>query len=243
MHAANSYLSSIGKLASGSILSESERTALGFRLRDDARDYYQSALTSFVDGIRSLSHGFFTWSTVKFYYSVFYALRCRLALSGECIFYDGSKPRYITTASGAKVSSLKGTTHKCVLSRFAASFPNDFFLSQDIGTEKPLQWLMERREEVNYASSRFSEPGSPDFLSFAARTEIRQMLGAYSADNLYVHDPDHAMVAFPFRLIKDLRERLRVSNVEPLVQLETDFLVASTRDRAGIVTALSSLIC
>jgi hypothetical protein len=219
-----------------------ERSALELRLREDAKDYYQSAVVSFVDGLRSIPAGFCSWATVKFYYSAFYSLRSRLALSGECIFYDGTKPRSVSVVPGAVVTALNGTTHKCVLARFASAFPYDSFLSQEIATCKPLEWLVDRREEVNYKQSRFSEPAYSAYLSYAAKTDARKMLSAYLSDDVYIHDPDHALVAFPFRLLVDLRRRLNSLGLDPLVQNEIDFLATQMRDRTGSITALASLL-
>ncbi len=75
-------MNAIGKMAPDSILSPSEREELKKRLLLDAGDYYQSALVSLVDGLRSIPSSFYSWSTVKLYYSVFYALRARLAIAG-----------------------------------------------------------------------------------------------------------------------------------------------------------------
>jgi hypothetical protein len=242
VHAANAYLASIGKLSIGSVLDPMERGALELRLNEDAKDYYQSALVSFVDGLRSIPLGFFSWATVKFYYSVFYALRSRLALGGECVFYEGKSPRTISIVPGSVASGLKGTTHKCVLGRFSVAYPFDSFLSQEISAIKPLDWFVNHREEVNYIQSRFSEPISPDYLSYAARTGARQMLSSYLSDDVYIHDPDHAMVAFPFRLLIDLRSRLLNRGLKPLVQSEVNFLATNTRDRNGAITAVASLM-
>lgn len=241
MHAANQYLSSIGKLAVGSVLSTSERQNLELRLREDAKDYYQAALVSIVDGLRSISDGFFSWATVELYYAVFYSLRSRLALSGECVLYEGHSPRLMTTAAGAVVSKLSGNTHHCVLKHFSRTFPLDFFLSQTIELIEPLVWLEDRRTDVNYRNSRFCEPVPPTFLSYAAATDRRQMLGGYLIDDVYVHDPDHAMVAFPFRLVVDLRSRLTAQGLVPLQQAELEFIQSKMTDRIGRITAMSSV--
>jgi uncharacterized protein (UPF0332 family) len=231
----------IGKIALNSILNSSERQGLEVCLLEDAKDYYQAALVSLVDGLRSISSGFYSWSTVKLYYSVFYALRARLAIEGECIFYDAGKPRYVNVSPGCLVRKLAGTTHKCVLDRFAISFPHDYFLSQEIATKDPLTWLMEKREEVNYRVPRFSEPDAPSHLKFAANTSLRLMLGAYQTEDVYIFDQDHAIIAFPFRLMLDVRSRLHRLGISPLRILEIEFLLECTKDRSGLITAMGPL--
>jgi uncharacterized protein (UPF0332 family) len=242
VHSANSYLKASGKLEPDSVLNAAERRKLETLLREDAKDYYQAALVSLIDGLRSISSGFYSWSTVKLYYCTFYALRARLAVSGECIFYDQSKPRYIDVSPGCLAKKLAGNTHKCVLDRFSLSHPNDFFLSQDIASRRPLDWLMERREEVNYKMSRFSEPGAPEHFKFAETTDVRRMLGSYQLDDVYIFDPDHAVVAFPFRLMLDLRIRLSNVGVSPLAEHEIEFLSKNSKDRSGLIAALNPLL-
>ena len=112
MHTANQFLGSVGKLAHGSVLTQAERENLRLSLIEDAKNYYQSAAVSLVDSLRSISSGFYSWSAVKLYYSVFYALRARLAAAGECIYYDSGKPRYTTVNPGFHAVKMNGNTHK-----------------------------------------------------------------------------------------------------------------------------------
>jgi hypothetical protein len=242
VHSAGAYLNRVGKAVTGAVLSPSERQGLELCLLEDSKDYYQSSLVSFVDGLRSIKVGFYSWATVKLYYSVFYALRARLALSGDCIFYEGTKPRFVNTSAGSSVLKLKGNTHKCVLDRFAEAYPYDLFVSQDIASIPPLDWFMERREEVNYNLPRFSEPDPSLYMTYASSTDLRQMLSSYLNDAIYMHDPDHALVAFPFCLLVDLRLRLLNKGLRPLNQSELEFLTGHMRDNAGTITAASSLL-
>lgn len=242
MHLASEYLQSIRKLSVSSSLTNLERQILGLRLNEDACNYYQSALVSFVDAITSTTNGFYSWATVKLYYAVFYALRARLALAGHCIFYENGKGRLVSTSLGSQITkSSSSSTHKTVLSCFEVHFPNDFFLTQEIDAVSPLKWFIDKREEANYKQGRFSEPIAPEHLSFAARMKVRQMLIAYSAEDLYVHDKDHAIVAFPYRLLLDLRGRLLSSGLRPLGQSEVDFISVHMRDKTGVITAALAL--
>lgn len=243
MHRASEYLQSINKTGLGSVLSPIERQLLESCLHDDACSYYQSSLMSFIDALSSIPEGFYSWATVKSYYSVFYALRARLALAGQCVFYDGTKGRLLGTSAASFVSNVNTpSTHKTVLSRFSSLFPNDFFLTQEIDDESPLLWLVGKREEANYKQARFSEPFAPNHLNYAATTDVRQMLNAYLSEDLYVHSKEHAIVAFPFRLLIDLRKRLSNQGLQPLGQSEIDFLSRHIMDRTGVITAANSLL-
>ncbi len=242
MHAGSTYLSTIGKAASHAVLSAAEAQSLQLALNGDSNDFFQSGVVSFIDALRSIEKGFFSWATVKLYYSVFYALRSRLALAGDCIFYVAQSPKVVSARAGSVASNLKGTTHKAVLGRFKHNYPGDYFLSQDIAGRSPLDWFIDRREETNYTFSRFCEPNAPSHFEFAKNTNTRKMLSAYCADDLYVFDEQHAMVAFPFKLLRDLRVRLASNNLSPLQVAETEFLRASLRDRAGHLVSIDALL-
>jgi hypothetical protein len=242
MHAGVSYLTTIGKAANHATLSASEAQSLQLALKSDSKDFFQSGVVSFVDALCSIEKGFFSWATVKLYYSVFYALRSRLALGGDCIFYVVKSPRVLSAKPGSVTTNLTGTTHKAVLSRFRHNYPGDYFLSQDIGGSPPLDWFIERREETKYTSSRFCEPNAPSHFEFARGSNTRKMLSAYTTDDLYVFDEQHAMVAFPFKLLRDLRVRLAANNLSPLHTAETEFLKASIRDRSGPLVSVDTLL-
>ena len=242
MHAGARYLTAIGKAINHATLSAPEADMLKLALNDEAQDCFQSSMVSFVDALRSIQSGFFSWAAVKLYYSVFYALRSRLALADDCIYYVGRSPRVIAARAGGNTVNLQGTTHKAVLDRFSRQQPRDYFLSQPIEGCSPLDWFTERREQTNYTASRFCEPDTPNYFEFARSTTTRKMLCAYTADDVYVFDEQHAMVAFPFKLLRDLRDRLRSQGLSPLVTSEVDFLRGSLRDHSGPISVAEVLL-
>ncbi|SEB70926.1 hypothetical protein [Terriglobus roseus] len=238
MHAANNYLYGIGKAVRQAVIDNSEAQALGLFLLADANDYFQSAAVTFFDALRGIELGYFSWATVKLYF-VFYSLRARLALNRECIFYAGHSPLALEASDNASPVKLSGTTHKAVISRFSSRFPNDYFLSQDIGGKPPLDWLMALREDANYRNSRFSEPVAPSHLTFAATNDLRKVLTAYTTDDVYVFDEQHAIVAYPFKMLKALRQAMPSA---PLAFNEADFLRQSLRDHEGNQATLECLL-
>jgi hypothetical protein len=223
-------------------LSDAEALALALALQIDAKDYFQCGVISFVDALCSIERGFYSWATVKLYYAVFYALRARLALSGDCIFHVVTKPKVISARAGASTAKLPGNTHKAVLKRFQTIHSSDYFLSQDIAGEDPLDWFVDKREDANYRSARFVEPDIPPYFEFARHTPIRQMLTAYLSDDVYVFDAEHAMIAFPFKLLRSLRASLRVDGLSPLLPSEIDFLKEKLRDRAGDILSAETIV-
>lgn len=76
MHHATAYmqniLSRVGKPdVVSAVISHVQATTLTSHLFQDAQSYYYSSWVTLVDGLRGLHAGFYTWATVKLYYSVF----------------------------------------------------------------------------------------------------------------------------------------------------------------------------
>src|SRR5271165_3456474 len=136
-------------------------------LGKDAFEYFYSASISTASALSSIALGYFTWATVKLYYSDYYLLRGILALSRLCVFYEGSKPRTLV-AGALEVAKAPGggsrrnaTTHGVVIEAAKTHLSHIAAFSQDIGSVHPLDWIREKREEANYGHSRFSEPEAP----------------------------------------------------------------------------------
>jgi hypothetical protein len=91
--------------------------------------------------------------------------------------------------------------------------------------------------------ARFCEPTIPPHLGFAAQTSRRKMLAAYLSDDVYVFDEEHAIVAFPFKILRDLRSRLGAKGMSPLTTAEIEFLQIASKDQSGRTAGLDSLLC
>jgi hypothetical protein len=211
-------------------------------LLTDAGNYYYSGLISFLDAFLGLDRRLYTWSTVKFYYSVFYSLRCLLALKGHCIYYCNHKPFTCRDIVGSQSTACKGTTHKAVLNLFGQVFAGDLLLSQPISGEPALEWLVNRREDANYGQGRFADPAVPVHFFKVAQLGFRQAMNAYLSDasSLYVFDTDHAMIAYPLAALLRARTELGPQNFQ--VDRERGrFLSALARDKNGRIAGLDRL--
>lgn len=240
MHQAADCLHNLGKAKANASLSSADIIPLRAALIHDAKDYYHSASTTLVEAIVGLDKGFFTWPTVNLYYSVYYALRARLALGNECIFYISHTPYKLIVRPGESARKASGTTHKVVLEAFAKSHSADYLLSQPIDGLSPLDWLMKKREESNYHLARFSEPTPPVHLRFISSGGVRKMVNAYLSDedDLYVFDSDHAILSYPLRVLSDLSRRFSVLDILPQTQAEGAFLAGHCRDNSGQIPSL-----
>jgi hypothetical protein len=240
----------VGTLGSGGTflnrpLTGQEALQLHQLLQIDATNYLYSACVSIGDAAQAIDRALFTWATVKLYYSTFYLLRSQLALSGYALLYDGTKPRTLTCRAGEmpKPISAKGT-HQAVIAYFMKTFPRSPLLSQDVGTDEPFQWLMQRREEANYNVGRFIDPQCPEHFETIVRLGVRRSTSEYVADNsyLYTFDPAHAILALP---IEALKQTVRHTDLDIAANSGVDtrtFFRGLFADRAGPLSGLLQLL-
>jgi hypothetical protein len=150
----------------------------------------------------------------------------------------------IHASAGALVAKVKGTTHEVVLDQFRRLFPGSSFLSQPIDLQPPLEWLRDRREEVNYTNPRFIEPNAPEHFRGVVKIGVRKATLAYLSDNgiTYLFDPDHAMLAFPLMFWRDTVASSRNAGIRDTIAEEISFLTASFSDKNGPLSELIRVI-
>ncbi|WP_024691046.1 hypothetical protein [Pseudomonas tremae] len=244
-HGANAYLAErILTQNIGAPLTEMESWELTSILRLDARKYYQSGLITYLEAIAGLRKRTWTWSAVKFYYSVFYLIRALLALEGvayvsvnkklgwiktqpgECLAKFPPKKSYF--AGGKAEKNLSGS-HGSVLYLLEKNFPNSRLLSQEIDGLYPTEWLMKAREFHNYQSCGFSDPKPSQYfdkyvenLDAHART-----IYAYfnDKDDLYTFTSDHAVISYPTFVIKHVAGRFEQQSTSHRHKTETRALL------------------
>src|SRR5262249_48545077 len=94
-------------------------------------------------------------------------------------------------------------THKLVARRFREQGYPAFMSALDVNGQDPFNWLMEQREYWQYRAARFSDPDIPPVLYEVDMAKVQRLLEEYLAGRigLYLADPDHALLAIPFRLL------------------------------------------
>lgn len=218
-------------------------------LNQDAWGYLYSAAVSIGDAIHGIGRELFSWSTVKLYYAAFYAIRAQLAANSFAVVYhkqpNKATPYGVHVSAGAYPEKQKGTTHGLVLDLYEERFPTSPIITQAILSDKPLQWLIERREEANYKNGCFLEPVMPSFFSGVTQKSMRLTLDAYINDaaHTYCFDPDHAILALPILLFKmALRDVRSVTPGQDFAPNQSDFLQDIYKDQFGATAALKSLL-
>ncbi|MGC1275995.1 MAG: hypothetical protein WBC44_20000 [Planctomycetaceae bacterium] len=215
-------------------------------LEVDAGDYYWSACISVVDGLRAVDAEFFTWSTVKMYYAVFYALRALLAWDGVTVFHVGTTPYWAKATAGAFPVWVPGIgTHQAVLACFRTLNPNSDFVTQPIEfADDGLAWMLEKREDANYNVSRFSEPAIPGYYASIAKLGVRKAVGAYldPKSGVTPFDKDHAVVAFPIAVLAAAAAAANARGGAIVSEDELAFLKRKCRERDAALSPVSRLI-
>lgn len=246
MHQCQNYLKKQGLIdvTPSRPLSSAQANVARSHLAKDASALLYTAAVSIADAIRGLQSEFYTWATIKLYYSVFYSARAGLALNDIALVYEGTKPRTWKLQTGETLSKRRGTTHEVILKEFSDTRQNSFYLSQDIDLEKPLDWLRQQREEANYKSPKATEPNAPPHFQKLSSSGIRLTLSAYlsKSGSQYVFDPDHAMLSFPLLFWRDILAEARGSGFPDIVGDDADFLKEAFRDSAGPLADLHRIV-
>lgn len=190
-------------------LTRHEASVLATKLENDSQKLIYSSLLSIASALTSVEQGYTSWPAIKLYYSSFYAIRAILALSGVCLYYNGKKGLWIESIDGAlsnnAPSNAKGSTHKFVFILYKNKFPRSPLLSQDIDGLAPFDWLMQKREEINYRQPRFIEPSESPLFRLVDKYGIRKLCIQYLEDESYAFDPDHAIISYPIYLMNHIR--------------------------------------
>lgn len=182
-------------------------------LHEDACDLFYKGLISLSESINGFTKRQYSWAIVKGYYSVFYMLRADLALKEiglirhKSIYYleakEGSKP--ITKGAKGPNRVKYGPDHKATINYYVDFFTGtDTLLTQNIEGLNPYEWLMEKREQVNYRERIFNEPNSPEFLAFidseVMAGNIKELIADIFADPfIKAFQKEYAPLAVPIK--------------------------------------------
>jgi hypothetical protein len=102
---------------------------------------------------------------------------------------------------------------------------------------------MSKREHANYGMACFPDPNPPDHFEEVEKYGLRKLLAAYVADksDVYIFDPDHAMLAYPVRVIKNMGAVVSGA-AQSSSESEIVYLRAVSKDPSGPLNQLLSLM-
>lgn len=178
-------------------------------LNEDSKDLFFKGLLSLSEAITSLNRHLFSWATIKLYYSVFYFLKCSLAVRGHAVVRN--KSLYLLTAGKGSKPTKKSADryrndHVGVINIYNEMFENsDKLQSNTIEGENPYLWLMEKRNRTHYREREFHDPFCANFLRLIAehvdKGSLYKLLSSYveDPDFIYCFQEDHACLALPIK--------------------------------------------
>lgn len=223
------------------VLTSQQELTFTSAILEDGKDLYYKGLLSLSEAIQSMNRHLFSWATVKAYFSVYYLLRSSLALNGyaivrnKCLYLipikAGSKPI-------KKLSNRYRNDHLCVINVYSDLYAgSDILQSNDIDGINSYEWMMDRRNQINYRQRQFNDPEPPDFLQLIAKridsNDFDELITTYVGDTsyLYCFQPEHACLALPIRRL--LLTKQDFNNHGITLNL--------TPDRLDLITLLLSL--
>jgi hypothetical protein len=217
--------------------------SIGVFLPLDANDSFYCACVSVMDGLRGIDAEFYTWSTVKFYYSVYYSIQSILAWNGIVVFRPEKAPFRVRATVGEYPIFLEGQgSHKPMLDCFRQLKPTHQILSQDIDLVDGPQWMMEKRESANYHASRFCEPTVPEHYEKIADLGVRKAIVAYLDSDALAFDKDHAIVSFPIMVLKCASDVAKANGGAEIDDDEMEFLRKKSRERNSALAPMLTFV-
>lgn len=184
-------------------------------IADDIRETYYKGVISMAEAWQSISHKHFSWATVQLYYATFYLLKVSLMAKDVCLLRAGRDLFYLKTKTNEYYFKAgDNTDHKGTMVTHAHLFGNaDIILGNNIDGVSAYEWLMAKREEVNYKDVKFHEPSEPDFWG-VLNTEFTQK-GIESTFQTLIDDfllvgfqADYAIAAVPLQRLLQTKKEL-----------------------------------
>lgn len=188
-------------------LDRSQSFILATELREDAKDLYFKGLLSLFEALKSINSNLYSWATVKIYYSLYYFLRCTMAVKGVALIRHKSL-FYLKAIEGelpiTKLNKKYNTDHSGTINYFIDLFGTDILLSQSIEEMNVYEWIMNKREQINYRERQFNEPGHSEFWELIAveisKGNLEDLLKKYILDSFILcFQEEHAVLATPIK--------------------------------------------
>lgn len=213
------------------IVNDSAKEILTNLAISDSRNYFFNGLLTFAEAIEGLKKGNYSWSVIKFYYSVYYFLRASMYVKGIIFIHQKGIYR-LELKKNEKPLKKNGrgynSDHQGTINHFIDLYSNsDILLSNMIEDVETYKWLLDKREYVNYRIGRFSEPVKYDFYSYYISKNFKQnykdiIINEINDNYINCFQPETALLAIPVkRLIatfNDLNSSIPLKSVLSLQQ-------------------------
>ena len=190
-------------------LTQVQAQQLHSALGTEVTEYYYKSILSLIEAIEALREDLYSWTTVKLYYSAYYSTKAYLLLYDYAILRAERRLYYIKARPGeAFVKCTNTTDHKAAFELLCKFFPGDYLLSNTVDSISAYDWIMSKREEVNYRDISFHEPNPPEFwetinheLCSASVLELIDRL-VHDSSGLYCFQADYAILGVPLKRLE-----------------------------------------
>lgn len=210
-------------------LTTNEADELKTLLRQDAIDFFNSAVISFSEGIDAIYLKRYSWATVKLYYSIFYLLRTFMASNGYALLRNYSMYR-LKVAAGEKPygtgNKKYNSTHGGTMSHYKDVFSGtDTLLTNTIDDTDVYQWMEDARDIVNYRAVSFEDPDCLDvwckYKEALESNKLSDLLEQLINDTQYIYcfQEEYAVVAIPIKRMQ-----------QTIMDLDNNGLLATVTD-------------
>lgn len=211
----NNWPGHLEKLINFKITTANE-SQLKLALNRDSGGFLYKGLVTLCEAISAVEIGSYSWSIVKFYYSIFYLNRASLGAKGYGLIRN--KKWYLLRIREGETPALKNgdnfkNDHDAVINTYIQMYKDsDPLQSNVVDLVNPYKWLSERRNQVNYHQVSFYDPDAPDFMSkWKEETKALSFYEIISSYELERHEksvkkftPEHAWIAIPLLRANDV---------------------------------------
>lgn len=205
------------------ILDKGQAYILRLELIKDTIDLYYKGIVSLFETIKSINEGRYSWATIQSYYGTYYFLRATMGvfevalIRNKSLFFLKCRENESPHKKGNKKynSDHSGTIH-----HFLDLFGNvDELSSQNIEDNNVYDWLMNKREQVNYRERNFHEPNAPVFFNEIKTRrdngELEDLLKELIEDNyIKIFQPEYAVLSIPLKRAIVTRDKMRIKGID-----------------------------
>jgi len=198
---ARGYFISIGTIP----LSAVDQPIAVEALKVDRDALFLNSLISYASMIHALNTKNYSWAFISSYYCIFYLTKTQLAIANYALFYFNDKFYRLLLNPGEIALRINGNSHEGVLNFYSTTFPNDYFVVNQIEQMTPFSWFKQKREAINYRSNPMTDP-SPHSSLYDYKKDIRKWLHNYINDSTgsYIFSESHAYVALTTKFLDNI---------------------------------------
>jgi hypothetical protein len=191
----------------------------------DASSLFEKGLQCFYFGIIDIEKSRESWGLIKLYYSIYYFLRCRLAIEEiaiiRCaqIYYiklkDGETPKQWRKSNGDHKATM-GIYQKIVGSQ-------DILNTQNINDQNPFEWFSDLRDWIQYRKRFFSEPYDSGYVFPTTQMTLKDQLSLFINDQIpvYCFDTTYATLALPLKVAQNTSKLFNDKNLNKSKKFQT----------------------